>query len=430
MIASVNNSLENSIDRGKDEKYRIFLVVSLLLFTLVVFGTFHSFGIFLKPLAESLKIGRAEVSAAISICWICQAISGLIGGALSDRYGPRAALASGTLLIGLGYTLMFACSSVAELYLYYGIIVGLGMGPAFVITSATAAKWFPNKRGLMLGIVLSGPGLGRIILAPFSQFLIRSYQIHTAYLILGMLTLLVAVPLAASIKPAPKDKGPFETAGTAPAQQVAGSFRIRDAVRLGPFWFLFFIWMLVPFAVQLWQVHFFPHVSDRGIPETAASLLFVFSGAGLIAGRISWGALADRFGSMKAFAFILVLICMAQLATIGVGTIWQVYLVAALFGFSMGGNDTVYVKLVVETFGPQFAGAMIGALTFAFCLSSSTGPLVAGYIVDATKSYSWGFTIAGLALLGALIVLYFLKLSIRSGSEKWNELHGQKNCLA
>jgi MFS family permease len=395
----------------KDEMYRIFLVVSLVLYTLVVFGTFHSFGIFLKPLAQSLKIGRAEVSAAISISWICNGISAILGGVSSDRYGPRVVMAVSTLLIGLGYALMSSCFSVAELYTYYGVIIGMGMGPAFVITSATAAKWFPERRGLMIGIVLAGPGLGRIILGPFSHFLIRVYHLHTAYLILGIIVLCIALPLACMIKLAPNDKG-TETL----EQRSAGSFRIREAIHLGPFWHLFLIWMLVPFAIQLWQVHFFPHVSDRGIPETAASLLFVFSGAGLIGGRISWGAIADKLGSMKTFAFVLLLICAAELATIGVGMIWHVYLVAFLFGFSMGGNDTVYVKLVVETFGPHFAGAIIGTLAFAFALSSSMGPLIAGLIVDETRSYSWGFTIAGLALVVALIVLHLLKHSLNAGA--------------
>ena len=123
-----------------------------MLYTLVVFGTFHSFGIFLKPLAQSLKIGRAEVSAAISISWICNGISAILGGVSSDRYGPRVVMAVSTLLIGLGYALMSICFSVAELYTYYGVIIGMGMGPAFVITSATAAKWFPERRGLMIGI--------------------------------------------------------------------------------------------------------------------------------------------------------------------------------------------------------------------------------------------------------------------------------------
>lgn len=402
------------MERTKHEKYRIFLVAYLVFFTLILFGSFHSFGIFLKPLVESLNLGRAHVSAAISISWICQGISAPLGGALSDRFGPRVVMATGTLLIGLGYALMSTCSSIAQLYVYFGVIIGIGMGPAFTIASATAAKWFPDRRGLMVGIVLTGPGLGRVILAPLSHYLIRIYDIHTAYLILGMLVLGVALPLSTLIKAAPKESAGLDSSGKATEQLTTKSFWFREAMRQPSFWLLFFIWLQVPLAIQLWQVHFFPHVSDRGIPETAASLLFVFSGTGLVVGRITWGAVADRLGSMKTLAFVLLLICGAELSAIGVCRLWHVYLVAALFGFSMGGNDTVYVKLVVETFGPQFAGTIIGALAFAFALSSSLGPLIAGSIVDRTQSYSWGFLVASIALLGALITLYFLKLSIEA----------------
>jgi MFS family permease len=418
-MPSQTKPFNDSLKESNHERYRAFLLVYLILFTLIVFGTFHSFGIFLKPLAEDLNIGRAEVSAAISISWICHGIFAALGGILSDRYGPRPVLASGTVLIGLGYALMSTCSSIAELYLYFGVIIGTGMGPAFVVTSATASKWFSRRRGLMLGIVLAGPGLGRVILAPLSHYLIRNYQIHTAYLILGILVLCVALPLGLLIRPAPKEK---EASGNAAGEEIgertAGSSGIREAIRHAPFWLLFSIWLLVPFAIQLWQVHFFPHVSDKGIPETAASFLFVFSGAGLIIGRISWGAIADRFGSVKTFVLVLFLICAAQFVTIGVSTIWHVYLVAALFGFSMGGNDTVYVKLVVETFGSHFAGAIIGAMSFAFALSSSMGPLIAGFIVDETQSYSWGFITAGVVVLAALMILYFLGLSLRAKSAR------------
>jgi MFS family permease len=400
--------------RNNQEKYRIFLVAYLVFFTLILFGTFHSFAIFLKPLAESLNIGRAQVSAAISISWICQGISAPLGGALSDRFGPRVVMAAGTLLIGLGYALMSTCSSVAELYVYFGVIIGIGMGPAFTIASATAAKWFPNRRGLMVGIVLTGPGLGRVLLVPLSHYLIKSYQIHTAYLILAVIVLGIALPLAALIKTAPKESCVLDSSAKAREQPATKGFWSGAAARQPSFWLLFLIWLQVPLAIQLWQVHFFPHVSDRGIAETAASLLFVFSGTGLIVGRVSWGALADRFGSMKTLAFVFLLLCGAQLSSIGVWELWHVYLVAALFGFSMGGNDTVYVKLVVETFGPQFAGTIIGALTFAFALSSSLGPLIAGSIVDHTKSYSWGFLISTMAVLLALTTLYFLKLSLQA----------------
>jgi len=233
----------------------------------------------------------------------------------------------------------------------------------------------------------------------------------------------IALPLAALIKTAPKESCVLDSSAKAREQPATKGFWSGAAARQPSFWLLFLIWLQVPLAIQLWQVHFFPHVSDRGIAETAASLLFVFSGTGLIVGRVSWGALADRFGSMKTLAFVFLLLCGAQLSSIGVWELWHVYLVAALFGFSMGGNDTVYVKLVVETFGPQFAGTIIGALTFAFALSSSLGPLIAGSIVDHTKSYSWSFLIASIALLVALITLYFLNLSIQARPRDRSELN-------
>jgi len=392
-----------------ERSYRKLLVVCLFLFTLITFGSFHSFGIFLKPLASDLNLTRAAVSAAISISWIIHGIFAVIGGALSDRYGPRIVMMAGTFLMGLGYLLMSTCTSALQLYLYFGVIVGIGIGPTWVVTSATIAKWFSARRGLMLGIVLAGPGMGRIIVAPLSQYLISTVQLHAAYLILGLVVLLLAIPLASFVRPAPKEEAADTHHDRSPARPPGRSLDMKEALGTKPFWALFTIWLLVPLAIQMWQVHFFPHVSDQGLPEAAASLLFIFVGAGIIAGRISWGGIADRIGSFRTFALILILISVAQLVTVGASSLWAVYAVAALFGFSMGGNDPVYVKLTMEYFGAQSVGTIIGVLTLAFALSSAVGPLVAGFIVDRTKSYSMAFILAAAVVLVALIALQFLR---------------------
>ena len=394
-----------------ENKYRTFLVGYLVLFTLIVFGSFHSFGIFLKPLTQALGIGRAEVSAAISISWLLNGISAAISGRLSDRFGPRPVMMIGTLLIGLAYLLMSTCSTVLELILFLGVLLGLGMGPSFAVTTATTAKWFSERRGLMLGIVMSGTGLGRIIVAPLSHYFIEHFQVRTAYMILAGAVLCLALPLTALIRQAPeKDPGITIPGKDSPANQI--EITVKEAIRDVPFWLLLFIWLLVPLTIQLWQVHFFPYVSDKGIPETAASLLFIFFGTGLMAGRIGWGAVADRLGSIRTFTFVLMMISLVQFSTIAVSRLWTVYLLAALFGLSMGGNDTVFVKLVTEIFGTRSVGTIIGIMSLAFAISSSMGPLIAGFIVDQTRSYFYAFLLAGTFVAGALLLLGLLRIHL------------------
>ncbi|MFC1532886.1 MFS transporter [Thermodesulfobacteriota bacterium] len=398
-----------------ERNYRKLLVGYLILFTLIIFGSFHSFGIFLKPLTQALNIGRAEVSAAISISWVMHGISAAISGRLSDRFGPRPVMITGTLFIGSGYLLMSTCSTVPEMFLFFGVLLGFGMGPSFAVTSATTARWFSDRRGLMLGIVLSGTGLGRIIVAPISQYFIQHFQVRTAYMILGGAVFCLALPLAALIRQAPEnDPGIAIPGKNSPANQI--EITVKEATRDVPFWLLLFIWLLVPLTIQLWQVHFFPYVSDKGIPEAAASLLFIFFGVGLMAGRIGWGAVADHLGSIRAFTFVLIMISLIQFSTIAVSQLWTVYLLATLFGLSMGGNDTVFVKLVTEIFGTRSVGAIIGIMSFAFAISSSMGPLIAGFIVDQTRSYLYAFLLAGTFVAGALPLLGLLHIYLNRRS--------------
>ena len=394
-----------------EQVYRQFLVGYLVFYTLIIYGTFHSFGVFVKPLAQALGIGRAEVSAAISISWVVHGLSAAISGTLSDRFGPRPVLITGTFLVGSGYLLMSTCSTVLEMFLFFGVMLGFGMGPSFAVTSATTARWFPDKRGLMLGIVMSGPGLGRIIIAPLSQYFIQHFQIWTAYMILGGTVLCLALPLTALIRQAPDEDPGRATSGKNIRPGQTG-INVSEAIKGAPFWLLLFIWLLVPLTIQLWQVHFYPHVSDQGIPETAASLLFVFLGIGLIAGRIGWGAIADRVGSIRSFAAVLILISLVQFSTIAVSQLWTVYLLATLFGFSMGGNNPVFVKLLTDIFGTRSVGAIVGTMSLAFSISSSIGPLLAGFIVDLTHSYFWAFSLAGMTVVGSLILLNLLRIDL------------------
>jgi MFS family permease len=393
------------MEEHEEGSYRILLVACLFLMTLMVFGSFHSFGVFLKPLADRFGATRAAVSGAISVAWLMHGISGMLSGMASDRWGPKPIMATGSFIIAAAYMLMATSGSLWHLYLFVGVMLGAGIGPFWVVSSAITAQWFSRHRGLSLGIVMAGPGAGHFVIPPLCQYLITHFGLHTTYFILGLLILVTVFPLSFLLRPAPTMRNTREIRSAMSEQQSESNITVRNAMGTRSFWFLFGIWLLVPLSIQLIRVHIFPYASDQGIDESAASLMFLFMGAGIMAGRIGWGSIADRFGSKRTFAVVLALIAMAQFSAIGANTLGAFYALAMVYGFVMGGNDPVYVKLVTEFFGPRHGGALLGIFGFAYTTSSSVGPFFAGLIYDRTESYSWAFFLSGVVVLIALLLV-------------------------
>ena len=162
----------------------------------LVFSVHYSFGVFFLPLLNEFSWTRAMTAGAFSAVWVAQGLLAIVMGGLNDRLGPRLVLTVCGVLIGSGYLLMSQVSAVWHLYLFYGVIVGAGLGGTFVPLTSTTARWFVVRRGLMTGIVTAGVGIGALVGPPTVSALISGYDWRVSYLILGTVVL-VGVTLAA-----------------------------------------------------------------------------------------------------------------------------------------------------------------------------------------------------------------------------------------
>ena len=128
-----------------------------------MYGTLYSFGVFLKPMLGELGWTRAMTSGAYSLCFLLSGVVAIAAGRLNDKFGPKAVLSCAGFLLGVGYFLMARITTPWELYLYYGVIVGVGMGGGIAPSLSTVAKWFVKKRGLMTGITVAGTATGTLV---------------------------------------------------------------------------------------------------------------------------------------------------------------------------------------------------------------------------------------------------------------------------
>ena len=220
--------------------YSYIVVGAALLIMAMTFGTYNSFGIFFKPVLTDFNWTRAMISGGFSLSWIVHGILGIIMGRLTDRVGPRAVLTICGFLLGLGYILMSQIGSVWQLYLFYGVIIGSGMGGSWVPIVSTVARWFTKRRNLVTGIVLSGVSIGTLIGAPVASRLISAYDWRISYVIVGSIVLVGVVLAAQFLRRDPTQARQRPYGGSEGEKQEfvseTHSLSLREAVHTRQFW--------------------------------------------------------------------------------------------------------------------------------------------------------------------------------------------------
>jgi MFS family permease len=407
----------HEISSAKEKKpsrfyYGYIIVLACFFIFLILGGVTFSFGVFFKPMLSEFGWTRAATSGAFSLNMILGGVFGILGGRLSDRFGPRIVLTFGGLLISLGYLLMSQVGAIWQIYLFLGVLPGIGMGGMAIPMMSSVARWFLKGRGLATGIVSAGVGVGIIIVPPLANLLISSISWRTSYLILGIVVLAFIIIPAQFIRRVPDQKIPLTQDTNAvktdgPSLQVRG-FSLREAICTRQFWIICIMSLFLLFCVQTVMVHIVAHATDLNISAATAATILSVIGIVNIGGDVVMGSLGDRIGSRNAMIIIFTLMSLSCLGAIFAGELWMLYLVAVVFGLSYGGFVAMQSPMVVDFFGLKALGAIFGLVMFATNIGGSSGPLVAGRIFDVSGSYTWAFilcTFLGLAGLTLSILL-------------------------
>jgi MFS family permease len=374
----------------------------------LIFSVHYAFGVFFKPLSSEFGWTRAMTAGAFSLVWISQGLLASVMGGLNDRFGPRLVLTVCGCLIGAGWLLTSQISAVWQLYLFYGVIVGAGLGGVFVPLTSTTARWFVAKRGLMTGIVTAGVGIGTFLGPPVANWLIGVYSWRTSYIILGSAVLVGTVLAAQFLRRDPAQVGtrPYGEIER-PAREVsvmAGGLFLREAASTRQFWMMCAAFFCYGFSLSAILLHLAPHATDLGIsPSGAASLLSVIGGASVVS-KVLLGGLADRIGYKQVYIVSFILMSASLFWLVPVRQLWTLYLFAIAFGFAYGGLATAHSPLVAWIFGMRQHGLIFGVSFNGWTIGCAIGPLVAGYLFDVSHSYHVAFLICAVnAIIGLVL---------------------------
>jgi len=422
MLNGVNSGLAKN--RNSKFFYGYIIVSAAFCIQMIAWGMFSTYGVFFKPLTMEFGWTRATTSGAYSLSWLVYGLLGIGMGRLSDRFGPRMIMIVCGFFLGLGYFLMSQINTIWQLYLFYGVVIGIGVSAIDVSLLSTVARWFVKKRGMMSGIVKVGTGVGMLIMPIVAIWLISSRGWRTSYIIIGIITLVFVIVAAQFLR---RDPGQMRQLPNGEKGTNAGSFNsadaglsLQEAIHTRQFWVICGIYFALRFCTQGIMVHIVPHATDLGISMTnAASVLAAIGGVSIV-GRFVLGSAGDRIGNKLAMIICFLILVVALFWLQFAKELWMLYLFVAIYGIAHGGFFALISPMVAELFGTGSHGVIFGIVLFSGAIGGGIGSVLAGHIFDITTphSYQLAFLIfAGVSIIG-LILCFLLRPIINKGGEK------------
>ncbi len=365
----------------------------------------YSFGLFVLPLAREFGWSRGAISFGVTCLSLTTAVTSPLVGLAIDKWGVRRVAIASQIGLVLGFLILsFVGPSLLEFYALWTMLSVLGSGTSPIVWTRAVAGWFVRRRGLALGMILCGTGLVALLGAPIIGHAVARYGWRISYRLIAAFILLVGVPLTVA----------FLRSGRRDETRAVSETGVtpREAYRSSTFWRIELSFFCLSIVMGAGIVHLAPLLIDRGLAPTMAASTVGYLGYAIIVGRLSLGALVDRFppalvgAILISFAAAAMLLLAANMA----------YLPATLqFGLCAGAEVDLLAFLVSRLFGLKHYAQIYGWGITAFTAGASVGPPVAGYIFDHNHSYGLAlYLFAGLVLLSAALILSLgrqLKLS-------------------
>lgn len=398
--------------------YGWIIVIASFLVTFISFSIRYSFGIFSVSLLEEFEnSGWTEtlIFGAPLLSAILGGLSNIVMGRLSDKYGPKITFGVSGFLVGLGLVLCSQISALWQLYVFSGLLIGVGLGVAFAPTMATTSRWFIKRRGLALGIVTSGIGIGTLVMPPVITYFISVYGWRRTYLVVGSVAWMILISAAFMLRSSPVENNalPSDT------NRKEEGWGILEAAVTRSFWLVLFSNSFWNLCLQMVILHIYSY-AEKGIgasPMVAASVLSLI-GAGSIFGRIAVGVASDKVGTKRVWLFCLACQVVTMFWLTETKNVWMLYVFAPFFGFSYGGLVPLIPAIDSEFFGTKNLGAIIGIIGIGATVSGALGPFLGAYIFDLTGSYYLAFFLGAVATVFATILAIPAKKPEREGNSK------------
>ena len=401
------------------QRYYPWVVIGIAFLTVAVaFGTRNAFSVFLLAVVEEFHWSRGLASGALMLGSAMWTLSAPFIGILLDRFGPRAVLPGGALMMAAGFIISGFAHSVIQFYVGIGVFMGIGFAALTMTVQATfLSNWFVRKRGMAIGAAASGIGLGILFVVPWTQWLIAAYGWRAAFFILAAVLAIGVAPLNYFFqRRTPKemnlepDFGYFareDSPARAKRTDLDGP-SLRQALSTWHFWA--FAGGVLAGAIPLHMVliHEVAAISDAGFSKELAALGLGLIGLFTAPAMIFMGLLADRIGqwsyllgsaSLMAGVFLLMMITDASQK-------WLLYTFPPFVAVGFSSRQSLYPTIAADLFHGQSFGAIIGAISLFIGAGAGIGPWLGGIIHDWTGHYREAFWVAQILTLISIMFIW------------------------
>jgi len=380
----------------------------------ICIGSVYAWSVLTKPIMTELGISLKETQWTFSLAILFLGLSAAFLGGWVEKYGPRKSGLAATFffctgMFGTGFAVHL--KSLPLLYLFYGVIGGIGLGVGYITPVSTLVKWFPEKRGFATGVAIMGFGLASLLAAPLIQFFLQNQGLIATFIMLGFLYLLIMIPSALYLAPPQNTQKAADGSGNQYSIAKATGATASAAMKTWQFWTLW--WMLftnITCGIGLLSVASpMAQETAKMSPLTAATMVGII---GLIngLGRLFWASISDYLGRANTYISFFIIqgfafLCLSQTTD---SILFQVlvYLIISCYG---GGFSTIPAFLS-DLFGTRELSAIHGKILTAWAAAGVVGPLFVAWIKDTTHSYTATLLVFSFCFVISLIVATMLKL--------------------
>jgi predicted MFS family arabinose efflux permease len=364
----------------------------------------YTFSLFLDPLHAAFGWKREAMGGAFALAAITVAIVSPFIGILLDRFPPRRIILPGIVIFAIALAALSRLTpNIVQFYATFFVMGLVANATAQFAYTRTILTWFTNRRGIALALLLTGSGVGSIVIPPLTEWTIEHYGWRSAFLMLGSVALL-GLPLTALLV-----RNRPEAAIVRSEHHPDIGMTVPAALRTMAFWILALITVLSAFSENGLVTNLASILTQHGVLATTAALaLSIRGGAGII-GRLGVGYAIDRVSPERIQSFVLALTAAGVLILAFASNGWLALLGAAILGMGLGSEADVGPYLLARYFGRRHFSVLYGLTWTAYAIGGATGPLWIGHLYDRAGAYLPRFVVyLAIVAFGAVILSFFL----------------------